>query len=127
MAWFALNILLPLLPILIVGFYFWHRELAYAALLRDGQLYFYSTALCAGSMSDLFSKDVKGDATALFLLLLFLIILSTGAFAIAAICNHASQTNPNQFQLSDPKNAKASIASAITSAIIATFVHWWIE
>jgi hypothetical protein len=58
--WLLFNVALPLLPIPLIRFVSWliNKDHGFVAILRDGQLCFYSTTLTATTIYEIVNRDI---------------------------------------------------------------------
>lgn len=84
--WIFFNVVMALFPLLLnfiltrVG----NMQIGLVDLLKDGELFFFSTAISASAIGTLFSERPSDLATAVVLgcLLLVILIISTGLFSL---------------------------------------------
>jgi hypothetical protein len=116
--WLFFNAAIPLSPVGIVWFIFWlfsnssatppKKAQAIFSIIKDGQVFFYCTALTSGAIGDLGKVPNGFDTSPWVMVLLFIIILSTVAFAVAAY---------NKDALEEKKFGWCSVATAITAIL----------
>lgn len=117
--WPFFNAVIPLFPVAIVWIISWflssvgNPAMKVFSIIKDGQVFFFCTALTSVAIGDL-GKVPKGfDNTPWVMALLFIIILSTAAFAAAA---------QNQAALDQKKFGWCSVAMAVaTIGVVLTF------
>jgi len=90
LTWLFFNTVIPLVPIGAVKFISWVKTQEGSgaktlfSIIRDGQIFFYSTALAAVAIGDLPRVPAGFDIMPWLMCMLLIIILSTLAFAVAA-------------------------------------------
>jgi hypothetical protein len=113
--WLFFNAVIPLIPVGIVWLVFWflsHPGLPSRkifSIIKDGQVFFYCTALTSVAIGDLGKAPSGFDTAPWVMALLFIIILSTAAFAAAAY---------NQSALNETKFGWCSVRMALASIIV---------
>jgi hypothetical protein len=118
MIWLFYNALVPLLPVLFVWGISWlvsdsGKTKKICEIIRDGQVLFYCTATSSVAMGDLKKVPQSFDTSPWLAGFLFILVLSTGAFAIAAHNRDAPK---------EDKFCLVSVAMAIaTILVVVTF------
>jgi hypothetical protein len=117
--WLFFNAAIPLIPILIVWFVSWLLSQPKAvpptntaklfSIIKDGQVFFFCTALTSVAIGDLGKVPSGFDTTPWVMVLLLIIILSTVAFAVAA--NNRNALNQDNF-------GWCSVGTAATTIVV---------
>ena len=96
--WLFYNAVIPLLiPIAIVKLFSWlltkapKQPLKIFGIIKDGQVFFYCTALTAAAFADLKKVPAAFDTSPWLMGFLLLLILSTAAFAVGVIAKETVQ------------------------------------
>jgi hypothetical protein len=134
--WFFVNILLAILPLIATFFIVLtfkeeeRRKWTWVSLFKNGELFFFSSAISASAISDLSSgrdtstsnlttTQAAGDYTITLISLIFILLLSTIMFGSSAYLNLQSQIFKTQSSPIDERRfAYGSVFCAITAAIL---------
>ncbi len=131
--WLFFNSFLPLLPIPLTkgGLWLFQLNRGWAALIRDGQVCFYSTSLCAVSFHDFLKRRPESEYFDFVMAaLIFFMIFSTVIFGIgvvgSAMEGSAAEEGRTTPHISDGRMGLMSLFSAIPPTIIVVIVraHW---
>ena len=94
--WLFYNAVIPLIiPIAIVKVFSWlltkapNPPLKIFAIIKDGQVFFYCTALTAAAFEDLKKAPAGFNTSPWIMGLLLILILSTAAFAVGVIAKNS--------------------------------------
>lgn len=134
--WFFVNILLAILP-LIASFLIVlnfkedeRRKWTWISLFKNGELFFFSSAISASAISELSSArdtstskitaiQASGDYTITLISLILILLISTIMFGSSAYLNLQSQIFKTQSSPIDERRfAYSSVFCAITAAIL---------
>jgi hypothetical protein len=108
--WVFFNVVIPMIPVAIVWFLSWFIKTSQTifSIIKDGQIFFYCTALTAVAIGDLQKCPKEFNTRPWMMGLVTIIILSSGAFAAGAISKNS---------LVEKRFGWASVAMAIASIL----------
>ena len=109
--WLFYNALLPLCPVLFTWVISWFNSnnKTVFEIIKDGQVFFYCTATSSVAIGDLQKVSRDFDGSSWLVGFIFILLLSTVAFAVAIANNATLQQN---------KFGWASVATAIATILV---------
>ena len=113
--WLFYNALIPLGPVLFTWVISWliNKNKTIFEIIKDGQVFFYCTATSSVAIGDLQKVPENFDGSSWLVSFIFILILSTVAFAVAVTNNATLQQN---------RFGWASVATAVaTILVVVTF------
>src|SRR5437867_12394521 len=117
--WLFYNAVIPLLiPLATAKFFSWlltkapHKPLKIFAIIKDGQVFFYCTALTAAAFENLKKVPPGFDTSTWIMGFVLILILSTAAFAVGVIAKESVEES--RFGWSSVFMAIAAILVVIT-------------